>query len=74
VLEGTSFAARVVAATAPAVAADPQEVQISPQKESRQGRQRTIRRLYVTDPLFPADASSSVAVRQIGRVSPDAAP
>jgi len=74
VLEGTSLAARVTAAAAPAVAADPQEVPISPQKESRQGRVRTIRRLYVTDPLFPADAAGSVAVRQIGRVTPDAAP
>lgn len=74
VLEGTSFAARVTAAASPAVAADPQEVQISPAKESRQGRQRTIRRLYATDPLFAAEAASSVAVRQIGRVTPDAAP
>jgi len=74
VLEGTSFAARVTSSVAPAVAADPQEVQISPAKESRQGRVRTIRRLYTTDPLFAGNASSSVAVRQIGRVTPDAAP
>lgn len=74
VLEGTSFAARVTAAAAPAIAADPQEVQISPDKESRQGRKRTIRRLYAADPLIPANAAGSVAVRQIGRVTPDAAP
>jgi hypothetical protein len=74
VLEGTSFAARVTAALAPAVAADPQEVKVSEEKESRQGRRRTFRRLYPTDPLFPANGASSVAIRQIGRVSPDAAP
>jgi len=75
VLEGTTFAARVTAAVAPAVAsAEPQEVKISNEKESRQGRRRTIRRLYPSDPLIPANAASSVAVRQIGRVSPDAAP
>ena len=75
VLEGTSFAARVTAAVAPAVAsAEPQEVKISNEKESRQGRRRTIRRLYPSDPLIPANAAGSVAVRQIGRVTPDAAP
>jgi hypothetical protein len=73
-LEGTSFAARVTAAAAPAVAADPQEVQISPAKSSRQGRKLTIRRLYPTDPLLGANAAMSVPLRQIGRVSPDAAP
>lgn len=74
-LEGTSFAARVTAAASAVVAAaDPQEVKISDEKASRQGRRRTIRRLYSSDPLIPANAAGSVAVRQIGRVTPDAAP
>lgn len=73
-LDGSSFAARVVAGVAPAVAADPQEVKISPAKDTRQGVRKTFRRLYTSDPLLPAEASSSVAVRQIGRVTPDAAP
>ena len=73
-LDGTSFAARVMAAAAPAVAADPQEVKISPAKDTRQGVRRTFRRLYTSDPLLPANAAGSVAVRQIGRVTPDAAP
>ena len=74
VLEGRSFAARVAAATAPAVAADPQEVQVSPEKAVVQGQTRVIRRLYQVDPLITGNAAGSVAVRQIGRVSPDAAP
>jgi len=73
-LEGTSFAARVAAGLAPAVAADPQEVKISAEKDTRQGVRRTFRRLYSVDPLNTANAAGSVAVRQIGRVSPDAAP
>ena len=76
VLDGTSFAARVTAPVAPAVVAatEPQEVKISDEKASRQGRRRTLRRLYASDPLIPANAAGSVAVRQIGRVTPDAAP
>ena len=31
-------------------------------------------RVFVGDPLTPANAAGSVAVRQIGRVSPDGAP
>jgi len=73
-LEGTSFAARVSAPVAAAVAADPQEVKISPDKESRQGRKRTIRRLYSVDPLNTANAAGSVAVRQMFRATPDGAP
>ena len=73
-LEGTSFAARVAAGLAPAVAADPQEVKISAEKDTRQGVRRTFRRLYSVDPLNTANAAGSVAVRQIGRVTPDAAP
>ena len=74
VLDGASFAARVTAAAAPAVAADPQEVPISPEKAVRQNRLKVIRRLYHVDPLNQGNAAGSVAVRQIGRVSPDAAP
>lgn len=70
VIEGATFAATVTAA--PAVA--PQEVQISPEKSSRQGRTKVIRRLYSSDPLNAGNAVGSIALRQIGRVTPDGAP
>jgi hypothetical protein len=74
-LDGASFATRVAAATAPAVAVEPpQQVEISPEKPVRQGRMKTIRRLYSVDPLIPGDAAGSVAIRQIPRVTPDGAP
>lgn len=74
-LDASSIVARVSAAkAAPAVAADPQEVQVSKEKPVRQGRTRVIRRLYSVDPLNAGNAAGSVAIRQIGRVTPDAAP
>jgi hypothetical protein len=75
VLEGGSFAARVASAMAPAVAAEvPQQVEISPEKPVRQGRTKTIRRLFSVDPLIPGNAAGGVAQRQIPRVTPDGAP
>jgi hypothetical protein len=74
-LDGASFAARALAATAPAVAAEaPQQVEISPEKPVRKGRAVTIRRLFSVDPLIPGNAVSSVAIRQIPRVTPEGAP
>ena len=72
-LEGTTLAVRATAATAAAVSA-PQEVQISPEKEVRQGRAKVIRRLFSQDPLNTGQAVSSISVRQIVQVTPDGAP
>jgi hypothetical protein len=72
-LEGATLAARVTAETSAAVAVS-QEVEISPEKEVRQGRAKVIRRLYPTDPLNTGQAASSISVRQIPRVTPDGAP
>jgi hypothetical protein len=72
-IEGASFAAKVAAAPAVEPAAA-QEVQISPEKSSRLGRTRVIRRLFSTDPLNAGNAAGSISVRQIGRVSPNGAP
>lgn len=74
-LEGGSFTARAVAAAVPAAAEPlPQQVDISPEKTTRLGRTKVIRRLYSTDPLNTGNASGSISVRQIGRVSGDGAP
>ena len=74
-LDGASFAAKVGGATAPAVAAEAsQEVQISPERPTRQNYQKRFRRLYSTDPLTNGEAAGSIAVRQIPRVSPSGAP
>ena len=75
-VEAASFAAKVVANVAPvaAVQAAPQGT-VSPEKETVQGRVKISRRLYNNgDPLYNSNSASSVAVRQITRVTPDAAP
>ncbi len=72
-IEAASFAAKVVANVAPVASAlqDP----VSPEKPSRQGRTKIWRRLYgAGDPTLAANSASSVALRQITRVTPDAAP
>jgi hypothetical protein len=74
VLEGASFAARASTAAAAEPAFAPQEVQISPEKTTRLGRTKTIRRLFSSDPLNAGNAAGSISVRQIGRISPDGAP
>ena len=74
-VEGASFAAKVVANVAPvaAVEAGPQET-VSPEKGSVIAR-KVWRRLYNTgDPTLNSNSASSVAVRMIPRVTPDAAP
>ena len=74
-LEGSSFAAKVASGTAAVVAAEaPQEVEISPERPTRHGRTKVLRRLYSTDPLAGGNAAGSDAVRQIPRVTPDGAP
>jgi hypothetical protein len=75
-LEGASLAAKVTgAALAPAVAASaPQESEISPERTTRHGRSKTLRRLYPVDPLVIGEAAGSIAVRQIPRVTPEGAP
>ena len=76
-LEGTTFAAKVLAATAPATAEVATQTQdgVSPEKSSRQGRIRLFRRIFsFGDPNNPANAASGVAVRMIPRVTPDGAP
>ena len=73
-----TFAAKVLAATAPAAAVETAAVQdttVSPEKASRQGRIRAFRRTFSNgDPMNPANAASGVAVRMIPRVTPDGAP
>lgn len=75
-LEGSSFAARVTTPAAPVVAAQDgqQPDNISPEKPTRHGKKKEIRRVYSMDPLAPGAAVSSVAIRQIPRVSPEGAP
>lgn len=74
-LEGPSFAAKVMVAAAPAAAMTATQDQVSPEKESRQGRTKLLRRVFSDgDPLAPANAAGSVAVRQIPRVTHDGAP
>jgi hypothetical protein len=79
VLEGASFAAKVAGATvAPAVAGSAVQQDgeglVSPERETRRGRSKTLRRLYSVDPLAGGEAASSIAVRQIPRVTPEGAP
>lgn len=74
-LEGATFAAKVMAATAPVAATAPQETTVSPEKASLQGRVRHFRRIFINgDPTNPANAASGVSVRMIPRVTPDGAP
>jgi len=74
-LEGTTFAAKVLAATAPAAATVPQDTTVSPEKASVQRRISHFRRTFSNgDPLNPANAASGVSVRMIPRVTPDGAP
>jgi len=75
-VEAASFAAKVVVNVAPvaAVQSAPQGT-VSPERESSQVRAKLTRRLYGNgDPLLNSNSASSVAVRQIPRVTPDAAP
>jgi hypothetical protein len=75
-LDGASFAAKVAGATTAAAVASPaaQEDEISPERSTRHGRTKTLRRLYSSDPLVGGEAASSIAVRQIPRVTPEGAP
>lgn len=74
-LEGTALAVRATAAAAPAVAVEaPQQVDVSPERSTRHGRVKTLRRLYSSDPLAGTNAATSVATRQVGRVTHDGAP
>jgi len=73
-LDGATLAARVVAESAAAVAEPAQQVEISPEKPVRQGRAKSIRRLFSTDPLNTGQAANSISVRQIPRITPDGAP
>jgi hypothetical protein len=74
-IEGSSFAAKVAAAIVPVAAVAPQETTVSPEKEVRQGRVKVFRRLYgAWDPTLSNNSASGVALRQITRVTPDAAP
>jgi len=75
-IEAASFAATVVARVAPvASVAAQQKDPISPEKASRDGRIKVFRRLYgAGDPTINRNSASGVALRQILRVTPDAAP
>ncbi len=74
-LTGGSFSAKVLAGSAPAAALAVSQDGISPEKESRSGRIKIFRRRFTNgDPLVPANAASSEAVRMIPRVTPDGAP
>ncbi len=75
-LDGASFAAKVAGATvAPALSVPAaQESEISPERSTRHGRTKTLRRLYSVDPLVGGEAASSIAVRQIPRATPEGAP
>ena len=75
-LEGTSFAAKVTnAAVAPVVAASVQEGDnVSPERPTRHGRNKQLRRVFPTDPLIGGEAAGSIAVRMIPRVTPEGAP
>jgi len=75
-VEAASFAAKVVANVAPVAAVEtaPQGT-VSPERESLQGRAKVTRRLFNnSDYLQTGNSASSWAVRQITRVTPDAAP
>jgi hypothetical protein len=74
-LEGSSFAAKVMASAALAPAMAATQDQVSPEKEGHQGRAKIYRRVFSDgDPLAPANAAGGVAVRQIIRVTHDGAP
>jgi len=77
-LDGASFAAKVAGATAaPAVsagAAQEGEDLVSPERSTRRGRSKILRRLYQVDPLVGGEAAGSIAVRQIPRATPEGAP
>jgi hypothetical protein len=73
-LEGTSFAASVTSAVAPIASVQSgQEVQISPEKTDRQGREKRYRNRYV-NPLAGNNAASKAAENQIPEVTPNGAP
>ena len=63
-----------VSVYAPGFTAEPQQVEISPERPSRQNRAKRFIRLYKSDPLSGGEAASSIAVRQIPRVTPEGAP
>lgn len=74
-VEAASFAAKVVVAAAPAAALTVPQDAVSPEKAERQGLEKNRRRVFGSvDPTVAASSASSVAVRQIPRVTPDAAP
>lgn len=75
-LDGGSFTAKVMSPMTPSASAQattPQET-VSPERVQT-GRIKVFRRIYPNgDPLNPANAAGSIAVRQIPRVTPDGAP
>jgi hypothetical protein len=74
-LNGSSFAAKALAAKAPAAALTaPAQDPVSPERPDRQGRARTFRRVFESDPLNSANAAGNPAVLMIPRVTPDGAP
>jgi hypothetical protein len=74
-LNGSSFAAKALAAKAPAAALTaPGQDPVSPERADRQGRTRTSRRVFETDPLNASNAAGNPAVLMIPRVTPDGAP
>ncbi|HLY10933.1 MAG TPA: hypothetical protein VKW04_16655 [Planctomycetota bacterium] len=76
-LDGASFTAKVLIAASSSVAGGTASTQdpISPERESHQGRVKLTRRVFSGgDPLAPANAAGSAAVRMIPRVTPDGAP
>jgi hypothetical protein len=76
-LDGASFAAKVLVATAPVAALEvvSGDDGVSPEKSTRQGRIRIFRRVFSNgDPMNSANAASGVSIRMIPRVTPDGAP
>lgn len=75
-IDGALLAATVLTGAAPAVAA-PAVAQdnVSPEKPSRQGRVRVMRRWFSNgDPTAQGNAANSTSVRMIPRATPDGAP
>jgi hypothetical protein len=75
-LDGASFVAKVMAPAAPVASVEGalQQETVSPEKQGP-ARIKIFRRFYNNgDPLAPANAAGSAAVRMIPRVTPDGAP
>lgn len=75
-LDGASLAASVTTGTTAAASMQTsQDVEVSPEKTNRQGREKTMRRRYTGgDPLAGGQAASQVSTIMIARVTPSGAP